>query len=133
MQITRRDFLKWAAVSAATLGLSATDLFKLEQALASGSAPPVIWLQGSLCTGCTISLLNSANPTVDDILLHKISMRYHPNLNAAAGELAISSVTHTVMEHPDDFILCIEGGIPTSIDGNYCIIGEKDGEKTVVQ
>jgi hydrogenase small subunit len=58
MNISRRDFLKFCGLSAATMGLSATDLMRLDEALANPSAPKVIWLQGSGCTGCSVSFLN---------------------------------------------------------------------------
>jgi hydrogenase small subunit len=128
VQITRRAFLKWVAASASALGLSKLDLLKLEEALASSTSPPVIWLQGSSCTGCTISLLNVTNPTIDDVLLNTISMKYHPNLSTAAGELAVSTIVDNSNIHNGQFILCIEGGIPTGASGNYCVIARRDGQ-----
>jgi len=58
MNISRREFLKFCGLSAATAGLSATDLTRLGEVLANPSAPKVIWLQGSGCTGCSVSFLN---------------------------------------------------------------------------
>jgi hydrogenase small subunit len=120
--------MKWVGASAAALGLSSLDLLKLEEALASSTSPPVIWLQGSSCTGCSISLLNVTNPTINDVLLNTISMKYHPNLNAAAGELAVSTIIDNSNIHNGHFILCIEGGIPTGASGNYCVIARRDGQ-----
>lgn len=127
MQITRRDFMKWAAASAAVLGLSKVELFKVGEALAASTSPPVIWLQGAACTGCSISVLNVTNPTIDEVLLNAISMKYHPNLSAAAGDLAVSSIVDSSALYDGQFILCIEGGIPTGADGNYNIIGDRNG------
>lgn len=127
MQITRRDFMKWVAASAAALGLSKLELIKLEEAMASGTSPPVIWLQGSACTGCSISLLNATDPTIDNVLLNTISMKYHPNLSTAAGDLAVSSIIDNSNTYNGQFILCIEGGIPTGANGNCCVIGDRDG------
>jgi len=127
MNMSRRDFLKWAGASAALLGLSALDLQNLNKALASAGSPPVLWLQGAACTGCTISLLNSVNPTIDDVLLNKISMKYHPNLSTAAGDLAISTISSAATSYAGQFILVVEGGIPTANSGKYCVIGEKNG------
>lgn len=133
MQITRRDFMKLVAGSAAVLGLGKLELVKLEEALASSTSPPVIWLQGSACTGCSISLLNATNPTIDDVLLNSISMKYHPNLSAAAGDLAVSSIIDNSNAYDGQFILCIEGGIPTGAGGNCCVIGDKDGDSWTMQ
>jgi Ni,Fe-hydrogenase I small subunit len=64
LNITRRQFLQYCTASAAALGLSQTDLLKLEKALATpqtGCGSPslsVIWLSGQACSGCPVSLLN---------------------------------------------------------------------------
>jgi hydrogenase small subunit len=127
MKMTRRDFLKLAGASAAALGLTMYDLQNLEKVFANAGSPPVIWLQGSSCTGCTISLLNAVNPTIDDVLLNKISMKYHPNLSTAAGDLAIDTITSSSTIYQGQFVLVVEGGIPTGANGKYCVIGEKNG------
>jgi hydrogenase small subunit len=62
--ITRRQFLQYCTASAAALGLSQTDLLKLEKAMAtpqtgcSSPTPSVIWMTGLACSGCQTSLLN---------------------------------------------------------------------------
>lgn len=62
--ITRRQFLQYCTASAAALGLSQTDLLKLEKAMAtpqtgcSSPTPSVIWMTGQACSGCQTSLLN---------------------------------------------------------------------------
>ncbi len=92
MKLTRRDFLRAAAGMAGVLGLEASGLFKLQEALAAPGSPPVIWLQGQSCTGCSVSFLNSVHyATADDLLLNSINLEYHPNLVAAAGDFAISA------------------------------------------
>jgi hydrogenase small subunit len=65
--ITRRQFLQYCTASAAALGLSQTDLLKLEKALAtpqpatSQPSPSVIWLSAQACSGCPVALLNRVN------------------------------------------------------------------------
>ncbi|AZR72947.1 [NiFe] hydrogenase small subunit HydA [Anoxybacter fermentans] len=126
MRITRREFLKWAATSAAALGLSQLDLLRLEKVLADSSAPPVIWIQGASCSGCAISLLNVTDPTtVDDVLLNHISLKYHPNLSAVAGHMAMEKIEYEMIDKMGQFILVVEGSVPTSANGKYCIVGEK--------
>lgn len=125
--MTRRDFFKLAGASAAALGLTMFDLQHLEKVFASASSPPVLWLQGSSCSGCSISLLNNVNPTIDDVLLNKISMKYHPTLQTAAGDLAIDTLTASSSTYQGQFVLVVEGGIPTGANGKYCVIGEKNG------
>jgi hydrogenase small subunit len=129
MKISRRDFLKWCSASAAALSLSKFDLDRLESVvLAAETSPPVIWLQGSGCSGCSISLLNTIeSTTIDDLLLNKISMKYHHNIMTAAGDLAISAINQTMSSYNGQFILVIEGGIPTGSNGMYCVLGERNG------
>ena len=125
MGITRRDFLKYCGISAAALGLSSLDLVRLEEALATTAGPQVIWLQGSGCTGCSMSFLNFINAAVGadptdagDILLNHINLLYHPNLMAAAGQSAaeVAAQAYTA----GGYILAVEGGVPTAFGGRAC-------------
>lgn len=93
MKVTRREFLMGAASMASILGLKTSGLLDLQKALANPAGQSVIWLQGQSCTGCSISLLNSIYyTTIDDLLINKLNLEYHPNISAAAGDLAISSL-----------------------------------------
>ena len=122
MEITRRDFLKLAGVSAAALGLSMSDLSSLEQALANPAGPTVLWLQGAGCTGCSVSFLNrissSAPKTAADVLIDTVNLRYHPNLMAAAGESAVNVVRSAY--DAGGYILVVEGGVPMAFGGAAC-------------
>jgi hydrogenase small subunit len=129
--ITRRDFLKYCSVTAGALGLSATDLLRLEKVLAAEGAPPVVWLAGQCCTGCSTSLLNSVfYTTIDDVLLNIIDLEYHATVMAAAGDLAVSAA-EPYMDTSDGgdglpCVLVVEGSIPddTSALAEYCWVWE---------
>jgi len=127
MKITRREFLNYCTGSAAALGL-ATTLGPLERALASTSGPPIIWIKGAGCTGCTVSLSNriSTSAPVDlaDLLIHTIDLVYHPTLMGAAGDLAVQTLQNT---STGSFILAVEGGIPTLYNGKTCTIYTQNG------
>ncbi|MFP3905347.1 MAG: oxidoreductase, partial [Armatimonadota bacterium] len=62
---------------------------------------PVIWLQGTGCSGCSISLLNSAAPRISNLLLEEIvpgrhiQLRFHPTIMAASGEIALEILHDT--------------------------------------
>ena len=95
---------------------------------------PVIWLQASTCTGCTISLLNSASPTIRNILIDQVipgihvNLRFHPTLMAGSGEPAIEVLADTAEEKKGEYVLVVEGAIPTATDAPYGVIGERDGK-----
>lgn len=120
--ISRRDFLRYCSISAAAIGLSASDLLMLEEALANPGAPSVIWLQGSACTGCSVSFLNrvssTAPQTAADVLINSINLVYHPNIMAAAGESAVEVINKT--KKTKGYVLVVEGGIPTAFGGSAC-------------
>ena len=127
MKVSRRDFLKFCGISAATLGLSASDIFRLKELLASPDSPPVIWLQGSACTGCSVSFLNristSVPLTVADLLTNpnpaqSINLIYHPNLMALAGESAVAEAEKIFAR--GGYVLAVEGGVPTKYGGAPC-------------
>ena len=127
--ISRRDFLKYCGISAAAIGLSSLELLKLEEALANPSAPSVIWLQGSSCTGCSVSFLNrissTAPSTAADILVNSINLIYHPNLMAAAGQSAAKVAEQAAVA--GGYVLVVEGGVPTAFNGGACLAWTYNG------
>lgn len=129
MEISRRDFLKLVGVSAAALGLTMAELGDLEKVLANPSAPTVLWLQGSGCTGCSVSFLNristTAPKTAGDVLLTSVNLAYHPNLMSASGQQAVSALQ--AVYNAGNYILLIEGGVPTAFAGNSCIAWTYNG------
>ena len=120
--ISRRDFMKYCAATAAVLGLSELEFAaRVSEALAAArTKPPVIWLAGQDCAGCTVSLAGSLNPPVATMILDLISLRYHETIMAAAGHAAEASYEETVKA--GGFVLIIEGSIP-STDDRFCMIG----------
>ena len=126
MELSRRQFLKLCGGSAIALGVSdallAQLVFALEKAVEGN--PAVIWLQGSSCTGCSVSLLNTVHPSIKEVLLKIISLRFQPNVMAASGDLAIKAIEETAKAA--DFYLVVEGSIATKEDGLYNVIGERN-------
>jgi hydrogenase small subunit len=132
--LTRRDFLKLSAGSTAALGLMLFKFPDFEKLLAASVAEfPVIWIQGGSCTGCSVTVLNSLSPKIQDVLVSQvvpgshISLRYHPTIMAASGELALKAMDETASKK-GGYILVVEGSIPTGEDGLYCEIGESGGQ-----
>ncbi len=127
--VTRRDFMKFCGVMAATLGLETTVIPKIAEALVSGQRPPFIWLQFSDCTGCTEAFLRSSSPFIDDLLLNKISLEYHETTMAPAGEAALKSLMEAVSNYANKFFVVVEGSIPLADSGNF----GRTGDKTMLQ
>ena len=127
MKVSRREFLSYCTTSAAALGLAST-LGPMTKALAATSGPPIIWLKGASCTGCTVSLANlvSSSAPVDlaDLLIHTIDLVYHPTLMGAAGDSAVQALENAAA---GSFILAVEGGIPTLYGGKTCTVWSQNG------
>jgi [NiFe] hydrogenase small subunit len=121
--VSRRNFMKFCGLMAATLGLEATYLPKIAEALVSGPRPPFIWLQFAECTGCTESFLRASNPIINDLLLNKISLEYHETIMAPSGDAATKSLTDAVSKYAGQFFVITEGAIPLADSGNFGMIG----------
>ncbi|MBU4302735.1 MAG: hydrogenase small subunit [Actinobacteria bacterium] len=132
--VSRRQFLKHASATAALLGLSEAlvpQLAKALQELERGK-PPVIWIQGQSCTGCSVSFLNSNYPMVAGLVLDEFSVRFQPTLMAAAGYKAIEAIEETARELKGRYVLVVEGPIPTKEGGEYCTFGLEKGTKDLM-
>ena len=127
MSLNRRDFVKLCTGSVAGFGVSQMFHPAVEEALAetlSGDRPPVLWLQGQGCTGCSVSLLDNANPVIADILLKVISLEFHPTVMCAEGEQAIEYMRQVAKAKKGQYFLVVEGAIPVAADGKFCVVGE---------
>lgn len=122
--ISRKEFLKYCAYTAALIGLSEANVSKIAKALAAAAKKPsVIWIEAQDCAGCTISLIGSTAPGAAEIILDTISLRYHETVMAAAGAMAEKVLEDTIEE--GGYVLIVEGSIPT-VDGRFCTIGGKN-------
>lgn len=132
MEVSRRDFIKYCGAAAASIGLSTVDLGQLEKALANPNGPSVIWLQGSACAGCSISLLNRVSTyspaTATEVLTNSINLIYHPVLMAVAGDSAVAAAK--AVYDKGNYILVVEGGVPTAFGGHACIAWSYKGLET---
>ena len=119
----RREFVKSMCVmAAAAVGLPASAAEAFAQAVAEKRRPSVIWLSGQECTGCTESLLRTSHPQLDELILDLISLDYHEALSVPSGHLAEEARHKAMEENEGEFILVVEGSIPTKDDGVYCMI-----------
>ncbi|MFW6150808.1 MAG: hydrogenase small subunit [Chloroflexota bacterium] len=95
---------------------------------------PAIWIQAAGCSGCSVSLLNTTNPSIKNLLIDEVlpmkhlNLRFHPTLMAGAGKPVIEVLENSAQEAPGRYILIVEGAVPTASRGVYGSIGERDGE-----
>ncbi|MBX0329841.1 hydrogenase small subunit [Oscillochloris sp. ZM17-4] len=134
--VSRRQFLKICGALAVTLGISeaspllAAGLTRptsptrlVAEALASKPRVPVMWLNFQDCTGCTEALTRSLSPTLTDLVLNKITIDYHETLSAASGVQADENKRMMMETYAGQYLLVVEGSVPTGANGNYCTIG----------
>ncbi|MBP1624513.1 MAG: periplasmic [NiFeSe] hydrogenase small subunit [Acidobacteria bacterium] len=131
MILSRRDFLNACKTSSIALGLSAANIISLRELLANPNAPTILWLQGSGCTGCTVSFLNYLSPSepvdVADLLINDVNLAYHNTAMAAAADTGIDALDAAYAK--GGYILAVEGGVPTAFGGHACISWTRDGKE----
>ena len=119
--ISRRSFLKFCSLTAASLGLGEAGAQQIAQAMETKQRTPVIWIEGLECTCCSESFIRSAHPLAKDVVLSMLSLDYHMTLSAAAGEQLRANAHETIKKHKGNYILAVEGNPPLAEEGNYCI------------
>ncbi len=131
MPISRREFLKYCAGTGIAIGASGILLPEIVGALEKAAAgnPPVAWIQGGGCTGCSVSLLNTVHPNIAEVLLKIISLKYHPTVMAASGEKAGDYLYDMAEKNKGKYFLAVEGAVITGMDGKCCTPGKFKGKE----
>ncbi len=120
---SRRDFMKWAGAITAMLALPSNFTPLMADAIKVVDRLPIIWLHMAECTGCSEALLRSAHPTIDSLIFDYISLEYHETLMSAVGWQAEENLERAMHKYKGQYILMVEGGIPTGDGGSYLTIG----------
>jgi hydrogenase small subunit len=123
--ISRRSFLKYCSLTAASLGLAPEFAPTIADAMENKPRLPVLWLHGLECTCCSESFIRSAHPLVKDVVLSMLSLDYDDTIMASAGHQAEAIVEEIVDKYKGNYILAVEGNPPLNEDGMFCIIGGK--------
>jgi hydrogenase small subunit len=76
-------------------------------------------------------IASAAPKTAADVLIDAINLTFHPTLMGNAGESAVA-VAEQAYEQ-GNFILVVEGGIPTAFGGACCWAWEVGGQKVTFQ
>jgi len=129
---SRRDFMKFCGAMAAMLGLEASGMAQVVKALETKSRIPVLWMHFQECTCCSESFIRSSHPIVADVILDKVSLDYTETLMAAAGHQAEKSLHDTMAKFHGEYLLMVEGSIPTKNPG-YCTIGGRSAEEILLE
>lgn len=119
---SRRDFLRFCGYISASLGLGASGITPLARALEEKSLPPVVWFHFQECTCCSESFIKSSHPVVADIVLDKVSLEFSEVLQAAAGFQAEEALQTAMEKNRGQYIMTVEGSVPTKDGGVYCTI-----------
>jgi len=121
--ISRRSFLKFCAATASMMALPPSMIPAIAEALEKAKKPSVIWLSFQECTGCTESLTRAHTATIENLIFDSISLDYHHTLQAASGEAAEEARTEAMKENWGEYLLVVDGSIPTKNMGYSTIAG----------
>lgn len=131
--IPRRDFIRWALATPAMASFADEFLPKLAKAIEESIKEyPLIWLQASTCSGCSVSVINTIHPSIKNVILeqvlpgHRLILTYHGTLMAATGALSVEAACESAKKYAGKYVLIVEGAIPTKQNGMYGFIGTKD-------
>lgn len=119
---SRRDFVKFVTYMTAFMGLEHSMVGQVVKAMETKKRIPVIWEHFQECTGCSESFIRSDHPLVADLILDHISLDYTDTLMAASGHNAEEAKHKSMEENYGNYILVVEGAIPTKEDGVFCTI-----------
>ncbi|HBE01590.1 MAG: hydrogenase [Spirochaetes bacterium GWF1_41_5] len=111
---SRRDFIKIAASLTAGFGLANLPAEVMAALNKSGfdNAPVLLYLQAQSCSGCSISLLQSSNPSPHILITRYSKLAFHADLSAAAFSKAAEIIESYINGSAGDYILALEGSIP---------------------
>jgi hydrogenase small subunit len=149
--VSRREFMKMCGLLVGALGLRSAPPIQasnlpahlakpahkpvelVARALETKPRVPVIWLEFQDCAGCSEALTRSQSPTLVDLVLNTLSIEYHETLTAAAGFQTEENKDRIMEEYHGQYVLVVEGSIPTGPNAAYCTIGGRSAEDLLVE
>jgi hydrogenase small subunit len=127
--VSRRDFLTFCGQVGVMLGLGSLAGPRIAEALAQQKRPSAVWLSLQECTGCTESVLRSADPTIGELVLDLLSLDFQENLMAAAGEAAEEALHQAMEANKGSYLLLVTGGVPLAENGIYTTIAGRTAKE----
>ena len=106
--------------------------------MANTQEHPVVWFQGAGCSGCSVSVLNSASPKSRTCWWTRwcpashVSLRFHPTVMAGSGEMTLKVLEDAEQRLAGTYLLVVEGAVPTADGGVYGTVGERDGKEITI-
>ena len=100
---------------------------------------PALWLAGAACSGCSVSLLNTINPGIQNLLVDPVlpgkhvSLKFHATLMAGSGEPVVKMLMNTASKKPNGYILVVDGSIQIKDNGAYCTLGALGGKELTMR
>lgn len=123
--ITRREALK--RIHQALVGIGAGSLLSFEDLLAASrnktTAPMVIWLHGTSCTGCSCSFLNIEDVPIVQLITEFMDLVFHHDLSLATGDQVVD-ILELAVKIPRKYLLIVEGAIPVTMP-HACLLADK--------
>jgi len=127
-KLSRREFLRLALATGTAAGAANLGMGSIAQALAATPAlPPVIWLQGQSCSGCSVSVLNATYPDIAQVITQVISLKYHMTVMAGTGDASTQAIDETLAKKKGQIVLVTEGSMPAGNE-HFCTIGQRNGK-----
>jgi len=127
MALNRREFLKIMGGTTAALAFPGVIFQGCKKALQKASERTnVIWVEGLSCSGCSVSLLNKLHPDLVTVITEHISLNYQTVVMGGTGDVAVRVLEEAVAKQRKDFILIVEGALPTKGD-MFCTLGQING------
>lgn len=144
--VSRRDFLKMCGLVVGAMGMTkmpplnasglpaslnkvdGSTLNHVAEAMESKPRLPVIWLEFQDCTGCSEALTRANAPTLSNLVLNTLTIEHHEALSAAAGFQVEEAKQQAMKKYAGQYILVVEGSIPTGEFASHCAIGGRTAE-----
>jgi hydrogenase small subunit len=138
--ISRREFVRWAVAAPVAAAVAEEFLGRLAFALEGAVKEyPIVWIQASACSGCSVSVINTIHPSIKNVILeqvlpgHRLILNYHGTLMAATGSISLDAAKKAVETYAGKFVLIVEGAIPTKANGAYGHVGSEGGKPVPMQ
>ncbi|MHB1073972.1 MAG: hydrogenase small subunit, partial [Gemmatimonadaceae bacterium] len=131
--VSRREFVIFCGEMAAVLGLSTIMTPRIARALETMKRPAVVWISLQECTGCTESVLRTAEPTIGDLVLDVISLDFQENLMAAGGAAAERALHDAMAQNKGKYVLIVTGSVPMNEDGIYTTIAGRTAKDILTE